>query len=100
MLRTTSPAMVWNGFGLIRMLAPTASSSGPRSLARKIEVAMDVLSLRRHDPDQVQRVTAAVSLEHDPEKWIPVFGTDHAQTLAEIGGLSAPPGAPLGTLLI
>jgi hypothetical protein len=61
---------------------------------------MNVLSLRRHDPDQVQRVTAVVSLEHDPEKWIPVFGKDHAQTLAEIGGLSAPPGAPLGILLI
>jgi hypothetical protein len=21
-----------------------------------------------------------VSLEHDPEKWVPVFGKDHAQT--------------------
>src|SRR5438552_17263027 len=37
---------------------PTASMIGPISLARKTEVAMDVLSLRRHDPDQVQRVPA------------------------------------------
>src|SRR5271154_2516897 len=25
---------------------------------------------------------AASSLEHDPEKWMPVFGKDHAQTIA------------------
>jgi hypothetical protein len=79
------------------MPAATASNSGPSSLARKIEVAMNVLSLRRHDPDQVQRVTAVVSLEHDPEKSIPVFRKDHAQSISEIDGLSAPSGAPLGT---
>src|ERR1700746_2328555 len=32
--------MVWNGFGLIRIPAPTTSNSGPRSLARNTEVAM------------------------------------------------------------
>src|SRR5262245_50732429 len=36
---------------------PTSTKTGPISLARKMEVCM-VLSLRRHDPDQVRRVTA------------------------------------------
>jgi len=26
--------------------------------------------------------------EHDPEKWIPVFGKDHAPTKAELGSQS------------
>src|SRR5262245_21255575 len=40
---------------------PTARNNGPISFARKAEFCMgkDVLSLRRHDPDQVQRVSAA-----------------------------------------
>src|SRR5712692_1117711 len=37
---------------------PIASRIGPISFARKIDAGMDVLSLRRHDPDQVQRVPA------------------------------------------
>jgi hypothetical protein len=28
----------------------------------------------------VGTLESAVSLEHDPEKWIPVFRKDHAQT--------------------
>src|SRR5215207_8090905 len=39
--------------------AAMTSTTGPISLARKMEVCTAaVLSLRRHDPDQVQRVTA------------------------------------------
>jgi hypothetical protein len=28
------------------------------------------------------RTRRVLALEHDPEKWIPVFGKDHAQTKA------------------
>jgi hypothetical protein len=31
--------------------------------------------------------------EHDPEKWTPVFGKDHAQTIAFLAGLIAMAGA-------
>jgi hypothetical protein len=29
------------------------------------------------------RVTKSALLEHDPEKWDPVFGKDHAQTKSQ-----------------
>src|SRR2546427_8307641 len=53
-----------------------AMATGPISFARKTEVGINVLSLRRHDPDQVQRVPAV---------------------LGRVSQL--PTGAPLGTLL-
>jgi hypothetical protein len=28
-------------------------------------------------------------LEHDPEKWIPVFGKDHAPPVEHVGGAGA-----------
>src|SRR6266478_485589 len=54
---------------------------GPISLARKIELPpIKILSLRRHDPDQVQRVPAVP----------PVSGAGTASQNTEAGGLSAP----------
>ena len=39
------------------------------------------LLLSRHDIRQAARSRAAIAfLEHDPEKWTPVFRKDHAQT--------------------
>src|SRR5215472_17782676 len=81
----TSLAMVWNGFGLIRMPAPTASRSGPSSLARKIEVAMmscpfaGMTRIRFKGSPRLSR---------------------RLGSQCEIGGLSAPSGAPLGTPVI
>jgi hypothetical protein len=44
---------------LTSMAMPATTRTGPSNLAMKIEVGMkSVLSLRRHDPDQVQRVPA------------------------------------------
>ena len=57
-LAMNSPAKARNPAPWTDSASPSASATGPISLARKIEVAIDVLSLRRHDPDQVQRVTA------------------------------------------
>jgi hypothetical protein len=31
-------------------------------------------------PVNGKRKTRAIGLQHDPEKWVPVFGKDHAQT--------------------
>jgi hypothetical protein len=28
---------------------------------------------------------AEVALEHDPERWVPVFGKDHAPTISQSG---------------
>jgi hypothetical protein len=39
---------------------------------------MSVLSPKRNAA--TTKIRDAVELEHDPEKWIPVFGKDHAQT--------------------
>src|SRR4051812_43980989 len=57
-LAMNSLAKVRNPGPWTRSASPSARANGPISLARKIEVVIDVLSLRRHDPDQVQRVTA------------------------------------------
>ena len=35
------------------------------------------------EPAAEPRNFAFGTLEHDPEKWIPVFGKDHAQTINE-----------------
>ena len=35
---------------------------------------------RRDRPHGPRRQRRDVELEHDPEKWVPVFGKDHAQT--------------------
>jgi hypothetical protein len=32
-----------------------------------------------------------VSSVHDPEKWVPVFGKDHAQTVAQYRATTGPP---------
>jgi hypothetical protein len=34
---------------------------------------------------RIRRAPDALVLEHDPEKWIPVFGKDHAQRKQESG---------------
>src|SRR3954469_4781981 len=62
--RNISARLRMNSSSTVRMLArftstpmPSASANGPISFARKVEL-LNVLSLRRHDPDQVQRVLA------------------------------------------
>jgi hypothetical protein len=39
-------------------------------------VTTGIVDVEARDP----RARAGVLLEHDPEKWEPVFGKDHAQT--------------------
>jgi hypothetical protein len=52
---------------------------------------LDLCSRRHHldhDPDAVvfaRQADRVAPLEHDPEKWVPVFGKDHAPTITRSG---------------
>jgi hypothetical protein len=53
----------------------------PMSAARRAwQITSAVQKRRNHDQLLPSRQFFRSLLEHDPEKWEPVFGKDHAQT--------------------
>src|SRR6185312_12770600 len=64
---------------------PTVISTGPISLARKIERCMS-LSLRRHDPDQVLRVTSLGYLSPGRQPGTPRNGRNLDLSAARFNG--------------
>jgi hypothetical protein len=50
----------------------------PRTIASSPE--MSITTIKTISSSVIGMVCWSRSLEHDPEKWAPVFGKDHAQT--------------------
>ena len=93
MSRTTSCARSWSppsarsapAAGLTRMIDRVAAQAAAAALvcaALRVAALGVVLyaSALVDRGDDVQSVHLFPVLKHDPEKWIPVFGKDHAQT--------------------